>query len=96
MPASSSLVIWMNGIRVGIWTQKRGSHLLQYDPAWVQSPAGRALSLSLPFTPANQLHRAVIVPNFFDNLLPDSEAIRSRLRSKFAPPTEAFELLLAC
>jgi len=84
----------MNGVRVGVWTQTRGSHLLQYDPAWVESPAGRALSLSLPFTPANLLHRGAVVANFFDNLLPDTDAIRSRIRSKFATrSTEAFDLL---
>jgi len=93
---SSSLVIWMNGVRVGRWTQNRGTHLLQYDSAWVESPAGRALSLSLPFTPANAVHRGAVVANFFDNLLPDSDTIRSRIRSKFATrSTEAFDLLSA-
>ena len=92
----SSLVIWMNGVRVGIWTQTRGAHFLQYDPAWVNSPAGRALSLSLPFTPANVPHRGAVVANFFDNLLPDTDAIRSRIRSKFATRSaEAFDLLAA-
>lgn len=96
MPQSSTLVIWMNGLRVGTWTQTRGTHVLQYDPTWVESPAGRALSLSLPFTPANVAHRGAVVANFFDNLLPDSDAIRSRIRSKFGTPsTEAFDLLTA-
>ena len=96
MPQSSTLVIWMNGMHVGTWTQTRGTHALEYDPAWVESPAGRALSLSLPFTPANTAHRGAVVANFFDNLLPDSDAIRSRIRSKFATPsTEAFDLLTA-
>src|SRR5262245_63606555 len=41
-------------------------------------------------------HRGAIVANFFDNLLPDSDAIRSRIRSKFATrSTEAFDLLVA-
>lgn len=86
----------MNGTRVGTWTQTRGTHVLQYDSAWVDSPAGRALSLSLPFTPANTAHRGAVVANFFDNLLPDNDAIRSRIRSKFVTPsTEAFDLLTA-
>src|SRR5262245_7124031 len=92
----SSLVIWMNGVQVGVWTQTRGAHVLQYDPAWVSSPVGRALSLSLPFTPANVAHRGAVVANFFDNLLPESDAIRSRIRSKFATrSTQAFDLLEA-
>src|SRR6266849_2597017 len=34
MPKSATLAIWMNGIRVGTWAQIRGTHVLQYDPAW--------------------------------------------------------------
>ena len=91
--ASSTLGIWMNGLRVGTWTRARGSHTLQYDPAWVDSPAGRVLSLSLPFTPGKVAHRGGVVANYFDNLLPDSDAIRVRIRSRFATAsTEAFDL----
>ena len=94
--AHSILAIWMNGLRVGTWTQTRGTHVLHYDEEWVNSPAGRALSLSLPFTPGNAPHRGDIVSNFFDNLLPDSEGIRSRIRSKFGTASmEAFDLLTA-
>ncbi len=86
----------MNGFRVGTWTQGQGLHLLQYDPSWVQSPAGRVLSLSLAFSPGNSAHRGEAVANYFDNLLPDSDAIRSRIRAKFsAASTEAFDLLTA-
>jgi serine/threonine-protein kinase HipA len=92
----STLGIWMNGQRVGTWTQARGTHVLQYDPTWVDSPAGRVLSLSLPLTPGNVAHRGDAVANYFDNLLPDSDAIRSRIRSRFATAsTEAFDLLTA-
>src|SRR5262245_9483256 len=94
MPSSSS-VIWMNGLRVGTWTH-RPTDALQYDPAWVEDPAGRALSLSLRFVSGNVPHRGPVVANFFDNLLPDSDAIRSRLRSKFrSASTEAFDLMTA-
>lgn len=90
------LIIWMNGLRVGTWTQTRGVDTLHYDLSWVESAAGRALSLSLPFTPGNVAHRGEVVANFFDNLLPDSDSIRSRIRSKFATAsTEAFDLLTA-
>ncbi len=96
MAQSATLVIWMNGVRAGAWTHARGAHVLQYDPAWVESSAGRALSLSLPFTPANMPHRGAVVANFFDNLLPDTDAIRSRIRSRFGTSsTEAFDLLAA-
>lgn len=94
--AKSSLVIWMNGLRVGTWTQTRGTHVLEYNPAWVNSSAGRALSLSLPFTPGNSAHRGDMVVNYFDNLLPDSAAIRARIGSKFSTASTAvFDLLTA-
>ena len=61
----------------------------------VRSPAGRPLSLSLPFigdiAPTVERSR-----NFFDNLLPDSEAIRLRIVTRFKTDgAEAFELLQA-
>jgi serine/threonine-protein kinase HipA len=86
----------MNGQRVGTWSVVRGTHRLQYDAGWVDSPAGRVLSLSLPFTPGNVAQRGDAVANYFDNLLPDSDAIRSRIRSRFATAsTEALDLLTA-
>jgi serine/threonine-protein kinase HipA len=96
MARASNLSIWANGVRVGTWAQIRGSDLLQYDPEWLQSPAGRPLSLSLPFTPGNVPHRGAVVFNFFDNLLPDSDAIRRRIRTKYGTSsTAAFDLLAA-
>ena len=92
----TTLGVWMNGQRVGTWSVVRGTHRLQYDAGWVDSPAGRVLSLSLPFTPGNVAHRGDAVANYFDNLLPDSDAIRSRIRSRFATAsTEALDLLTA-
>jgi len=86
----------MNGLRVGTWTENRGTHRLDYDPAWVTSPARRALSLSLPFTPGNTAHQGAVVANYFDNLLPDSTNLRNRIRTRFAAPsTGAFDLLTA-
>lgn len=97
MPKSTHLMVWMNGERVGVWSQPRtGSPSFQYDPAWVASDAARVLSLSLPFTPGNTPHRGDTVTFFFDNLLPDSEGIRDRLRTKFATDSaNAFDLLTA-
>ena len=92
----NSLAVWMNGVRVGTWTQSRGRDSFQYDAAWAQSDIGRVLSLSLPFTPGNVSHTGDRVRFFFDNLLPDSGPIRSRLQSKFGTySTEAFDLLSA-
>ncbi|WP_201291221.1 HipA N-terminal domain-containing protein, partial [Escherichia coli] len=51
------LVIWMNGIKVGYWEKSKGVDSLEYLPEWVADEQGRPLSLSLPFTPGNQVWR---------------------------------------
>ena len=89
------LGLWMNGARVGTWSlSPNAPDTLQYDLAWTQSEQGRALSLSLPFTPGNSPHRGDKVRAYFENLLPDSKDIRDRLARRFnTGSTSAFELL---
>ena len=95
-PKDSMLGVWTNGERVGIWQITDGEHRFQYDESWPASHAGRQLSLSLPFTPDNVAHRGDTVRNFFDNLLPDSDAIRRRMQGKFSTAsTDTFDLLAA-
>jgi serine/threonine-protein kinase HipA len=94
---SRALSVWANGERVGVWRLPvRGPMEFAYDPAWVASPAGRPLSLSLPFTPGNMAQKGPRVLNYFDNLLPDSEAIRKRIAQRYQTETlDAFDLLQA-
>lgn len=90
-----ALALWMNGVFVGTWRlHPQSGDELAYDDAWVQRPEGRALSLSLPFQPGNAPHRGEAVRAYFDNLLPDSQAIRERVARRFgADSTGAFDLL---
>lgn len=92
-----SLSIWTNGERVGRWTiPARGEMELHYDADWVVSAAGRPLSLSLPFNLDNLPLRGAKVANYFDNLLPDSDAIRRRAAERFRTGSTApFDLLKA-
>ncbi|WP_321871947.1 type II toxin-antitoxin system HipA family toxin [Burkholderia ubonensis] len=92
-----ALSIWANGLRVGVWRiPARGDMELLYDAGWKQSAAGRPLSLSLPFGIGDAPLRGERVNHYFDNLLPDSEAIRRRLATYFGVPTlEPFDLLSA-
>jgi serine/threonine-protein kinase HipA len=93
---AATLAIWMNGQHVGVWEHAAGEHRFHYDETWLLSPAARVLSLSMPFTPGNAPHRGAVVQNYFDNLLPDNDSIRQRLREKFsAASTGAFDLLHA-
>jgi serine/threonine-protein kinase HipA len=87
----------MNGERVGEWGTLRGGRTpyFRYEAAWADSPHGRALSLSLPVT-ADREVRGAAVEHYFDNLLPDSAEIRSRIRTRFKTrSSEAFDLLTA-
>lgn len=94
---SQTLVLWANGERVGRWTVRaRGDMELQYDQSWLTSPAGRPLSLSLPFNFGNEPLKGDPVAHYFEGLLPDSEAIRKRVATRFKTgTTEAFDLLSA-
>ena len=63
--------------------------------SWTNALRGRALSLSLPLT-ADREVRGPTVEYYFDNLLPDSPAIRSRIRTRFKTRSaDAFDLLMA-
>ena len=80
---ATALRVWMNGEAVGLWTEGRGGAVFRYDEAWSRSPNVRALSLSLPLTPGSAEIRGPVVTHYFDNLLPDSDTIRARLRTRF-------------
>lgn len=90
-----TLGLWMNGAFVGTWSlAPHTPDILQYDLAWVRSEQGRALSLSLPFTPGNAPHHGDKVRAYFDNLLPDSRDIRERVARRYRTGSiDAFDLL---
>jgi len=92
-----ALDVWMNGERVGTWfTNRSGVDVFQYEDAWLGSEYRRPLSLSLPILPGNESHTGAVVGDWFENLLPESRAIRDRLRTRFgAASGGAFDLLAA-
>lgn len=92
----STLGVWINGRYVGAWQQLRGGRdRFTYDKSWISDPQGRALSLSLPMT-SDAAITSEVVRHYFDNLLPDSQGIRERLRARFnTRSAEAFDLLEA-
>ena len=88
------LNIWMNGIPVGYWETTRQGERLGYFDEWLADEQARPLSLSLPFLPGNAPYQGQIVTDYFDNLLPDNDAIRRRLAQRHqAGGTDAFHLL---
>ena len=91
------LAVWVNGQHAGKWKiPTRGEEEFQYDAAWIKTPEGRPLSLSLPFSLDNVPIKGKMVGNYFDNLLPDSDPIRQRIQSQFGTDSRtAFDLLAA-
>jgi serine/threonine-protein kinase HipA len=74
----------------------RGPAELAYDATWRASPGARPLSLSLPLTFDGTPLRGPAVEAYFDNLLPDGEALRRRVQARFrTASTSAFDLLAA-
>ncbi|HEY6355682.1 MAG TPA: HipA N-terminal domain-containing protein, partial [Burkholderiaceae bacterium] len=94
---TKELRVWMNGELVGTWAQPRGgTDRFTYEISWLESPRSRPLSLSIPITAGAREVRGAEVSNYFDNLLPDNDAIRNRLRTRFRTGSiEPFELLAA-
>ncbi|HZJ87910.1 MAG TPA: type II toxin-antitoxin system HipA family toxin [Sphaerochaeta sp.] len=90
-----SLSVWQNGIRVGTWSVLPSSqHLFSYDEAWISSPQSRPISLSMPITSTNEPYRGERVLSFFNNLLPDSENIRGRIKNRYHLRSDSpFDLL---
>lgn len=87
-----NLTVYLNGVRVG--TLARAARGLQfvYDATWITSNGSRPLSISMPLR--KEAYSGDIVENYFDNLLPDNQAIRNRIQTRFASPSNrAYDLL---
>ncbi len=87
------LIIYINAERVGsLFFSSTGQMQLTYDQSWLQSENARPLSLSLPLGHYPISGKAV--ENFFDNLLPDNDAIRRRIQTRFGAASDrCFDLL---
>src|SRR3569832_963578 len=95
--ALPDLSVWMNGLRGGLWYWTRtGTPGFRYDEAWVSSPQGRALSLSMPLPAGGGDVTGPKVENYFDNLLPESTRVREMMRRRFGvASTSAADMLAA-
>jgi serine/threonine-protein kinase HipA len=92
--STKKLNIWMNGIPVGYWESRRQGERLGYFKEWLTVEQTRPLSLSLPFLPGNAPYQGQIVTDYFDNLLPENDAIRRRLAQRYQTGSiHAFPLL---
>jgi len=90
---SAMLRVLMNGVPVGsLHSTISGVLTFRYEHSWLDSDLRRPISLSLPL--AGREYAGPIVDNYFDNLLPDSQPIRSRLQVRTkAESGRCFDLL---
>jgi len=90
---TADLFLFMNGQKAGCLTRTAAGQLrFEYGEEWLQSESRRPLSLSMPLS--HRIHSGDVVENFFDNLLPDSQPIRSRIQARFgARSSRCFDLL---
>ncbi len=93
--AGSSLTVFMNGRRVGVLRRAANAAIdFQYDADWLGWTNAMAVSLSLPLRDDRYVGAPVIA--VFDNLLPDSDAIRRRIAGHVgAEGIDAYSLLAA-
>ena len=82
MARVKELAVWMNGHLVGHWTLSAGDYSFAYDKNWLSSPHRRPISLSMPLRAGSAPYRGEVVANFFDNLLPDSNVVRTTLQTR--------------
>ncbi len=63
----------INGTPVGVLRDEADIWSFEYDPAWLASPTGYALSPALPLQPGRQVDGSTSRPAqwYFDNLLPE-------------------------
>ncbi|MGE3921169.1 MAG: type II toxin-antitoxin system HipA family toxin [Gammaproteobacteria bacterium] len=87
------LFAYMNGVAVGrLLKESTGQLVFQYDENWLNKNISRPISLSMPLTELP--YKGAVVENFFENLLPDNEAIRQRIQKRFkSESTKSFDLL---
>jgi serine/threonine-protein kinase HipA len=87
------LNIFINGEKVGSLSfGATGRMQLVYGQSWLHSENSRPLSLSLPL--GEHPLQGSAVEYYFDNMLPDNDAIRKRIQTRFGAASDrCFDLL---
>ena len=90
----SKLMVFVNQTKAGeLWLDRQRRFCFQYDNAWLNSPAGLRLSVSLPLREAPYLADDAYA--YFTNLLPEGKILNVISRKLQIPVSNPFELLKA-
>jgi serine/threonine-protein kinase HipA len=94
-PANAPLNVFVNARLAGVLRRESSGAIdFRYDPQWLAWESTFPISLSLPLREDRYIGAPVIA--VFDNLLPDSEAIRRRVAERVgANGTDAYSMLAA-
>src|SRR5690606_2085934 len=94
-PRHQPLRVLLNNRLVGhLHKAASGAVEFHYDPSWLEWKHALPVSLSLPLR--EDAFRGEAVTAVFDNLLPDSDALRRRVAERVgAAGTDAYSLLAA-
>lgn len=92
-PKYPPLRVYLNNRLVGhLLKEPSGAIEFRYDPSWLEREIALPVSLSLPLR--EDAYRGEAVVAVFDNLLPDSEALRRRVAERVgAGGTDAYSML---
>jgi serine/threonine-protein kinase HipA len=85
------LRVWANVRPMGWFGHEAGEFFFEYDPQWLSQPSGYVLAPQ--FALAAQRYTGVQVKTFFENLLPEGEALEDVMAAIELRDASAFDLL---
>jgi serine/threonine-protein kinase HipA len=85
------LRVWANALPMGWFGHAAGEYFFEYDVLWLEQP--RAFALAPPFVLAPGRFTGTLVRSFFENLLPEGEALEDVIQALALRNPSAFELL---
>lgn len=85
------LRVWANVRPMGWFGHEAGEFFFEYDPEWLSQPGGYVLAPQ--FALAVQRYTGVLVKTFFENLLPEGEALEDVMAAIELRDASTFDLL---
>jgi serine/threonine-protein kinase HipA len=85
------LRVWANVRPMGWFGHAAGDYFFEYDPQWIEQPGGFALAPQFPLQAKRFL--GLTVRTFFENLLPEEEALDDIVSAIHLRGASSFEVL---
>lgn len=85
------LRVWANARPMGWFGHSAGDYFFEYDTEWLQQPGGFVLAPQFALTPAR--YTGALVRHFFENLLPEGEALDDIMAALQLRGASYFEVL---